>query len=131
MDLRRQMKADGARVQIVMALAAAACGSRVDEVAGAARGELSQSPVRELVGHTDGVHGVAFAPDGRSLATSSASGTIRIWDTLLGLELLTLKGRGVQVNGLAFSPDGRTLVSCAHDGSVHIWRSLADDPYTP
>lgn len=42
------MKADGARVQIVMALAAAACGSRVDDVAGAARGDVRSAFARQV-----------------------------------------------------------------------------------
>ena len=33
-----------------------------------------------LTGHTSAVASVAFAPDGHTLATGSADGTVRLWD---------------------------------------------------
>lgn len=37
------------------------------------------SDIRHLKGHTDGIFKMAFHPDGRRLASSSADSTIRIW----------------------------------------------------
>jgi WD40 repeat protein len=44
-----------------------------------------------LVGHTDGVWGVALSADGRLVASSSQDGAVKIWQTETGAVLRTLK----------------------------------------
>jgi RNA polymerase sigma factor (sigma-70 family) len=67
-------------------------------------------------GKMDGgfVHGVAFAPDGKSFATLQDSGSVRLWRTedfeeVNSFRVSDVEGR--KVGWFAFSPDGRLLAA--------------------
>src|SRR5437763_1583962 len=66
----------------------------------------SGEPVQELRGHTWMIHGVAFSPDSRLVASADSEGTVRVWDGETGQEIIRFApphaGRAV---GVAFSPD--------------------------
>ena len=64
---------------------------------------------------------VAFSPDGRLLAASTANGEIRIWQVEDGQQLHVLTGHVVWVWTIAFSPDGRFLASGGTDQTVRLW----------
>lgn len=66
---------------------------------------------------------VAFSPNGQRLAAGGASGTVSLWDTATGRELLTLTGHKGNVPCVAFSPNGRRLASCDGDGWINLWDS--------
>jgi WD40 repeat protein len=66
----------------------------------------------------DGRHGVAFAPDGRLVATTSTDGTARLWDMRTGKELFRLSERG-GTEAVAFSPDG-AFVTWAEFNAVSV-----------
>ncbi len=70
------------------------------------------------------VHGVAFSPDGRTLASGGDDGTVVVWDTRGHTQLGgPLDGKQGSVNGVAFSPDGQTLASAGDDGTVRFWNA--------
>jgi RNA polymerase sigma factor (sigma-70 family) len=71
--------------------------------------------------HTDAITCLAFAPDGRTLASGSADHTIKLWDVETGKERLTLEGHASGVSSLAFTPDSRKLASAGEVGVLLWW----------
>ncbi len=76
-----------------------------------------------LVGHTDGVFKVAWAPDGQRLASAGYDGTVRIWDTNTGENAHTLTGSGQWVLAVTWSPDGQQLAAGYGDGTIGLWNA--------
>jgi eukaryotic-like serine/threonine-protein kinase len=64
---------------------------------------------------------LAFAPDGRRLASVAEDLTIKICDAAVGAEALTLSALDATAWEMAFSPDGTHLAAACHDGTVRIW----------
>jgi WD40 repeat protein len=88
---------------------------------------------RQLVGHRDFVSGLAFSPDGSTLATGSMDGTIRLWRTANGEPIAPLPGHMQETTDIAFSQDGRTLASLGRNESLKLWhlptlRELVSQP---
>ena len=75
-----------------------------------------------LSGHTDIVWSAVYSPDGTRIATGSADGTARIWDAVLGKELITLQA-SIQggIEGVTFSPNGKLLATPGVDKIARIW----------
>ncbi|MFK4542559.1 serine/threonine protein kinase/WD40 repeat protein [Streptomyces tendae] len=84
-----------------------------------------QGDPRHDLALVDVTYAVAFAPDGKTLATGGQDGAVRLWDVATGRLKATLTHRFVtEARDLAFSPDGRTLAVTA-EGRVLLW-NLAD-----
>ncbi len=82
---------------------------------------LASPVIHVLRGHRNVVRAVAWSPDGARLATGSQDRDVRLWDTKLGTELLTLKGHDQGVWDVAWSPDGRRLATASDDHTARIW----------
>jgi WD40 repeat protein len=76
--------------------------------------------VRALRGHRDAVYGVAFSPDGRTLAAASYDRLVSLW-TLAGGVPRMLKDHIDAVYAVAFSPDGRQVASASGDRTIKVW----------
>jgi roadblock/LC7 domain-containing protein len=67
--------------------------------------------LRTVIETGSAVHGLAFGPDGRSVATAGGNDHIaRIWDCVTGELVTVLPGDSV-VSAVAFSPDGSLLAT--------------------
>jgi hypothetical protein len=83
-------------------------------------------PVAELKGGKAAVLGLAFAPDGRILATGNAVGALRLWDVAQKREVASRRIHAFDlaqrdVASLAFSPDGRRLATSGAGSAVKLW----------
>jgi WD40 repeat protein len=67
--------------------------------------------------------GVAFAPDGRSLAVRGGDRSVHVWDLAAGKEIGKLEGHGGRVETVAFAPDGKRLASGATDTTILVWET--------
>jgi WD40 repeat protein len=95
-----------------------------------------------LRGHKAHINGVAFSPDGKTLASAGRDANIQIWDVATGKNIATLEGHTKAVWRVAFSPDGKTLASIGGlDRTLRVWDlatrkntstldSWADPPYS-
>lgn len=92
---------------------------------------LTQSGlITSLEGHTSLIWSVAFSPDGKTLASGSGDGKIKLWDITTRTNIATLNGRdfGIQyyiqphqIYSVLFSPNGKVLASSGGLGVVVLW----------
>jgi WD40 repeat protein len=88
---------------------------------------LCQRHRGNLAGHDKPVTAVAFAPDGKTLATASWDSTVILWNLGswragdAGPSRTVLKGHAGTVLAVAFSPDGKLLATAGEDQRIKVW----------
>jgi len=83
---------------------------------------VADPPMRSLERHDVRANGLAFSPDGRTLAWASGDNTIRLWDVGTGLQIQTLGEHCGGISAVAFSPDGKMLASaCGDNPIIRLW----------
>lgn len=90
------------------------------EARGALLSTQAQPFVARLGGHAGPVNAVAFAPDGRTLATGSSDGTVVVQRVADDRSAVSFRLAG-RVRAVSFSPDGRTLAAASTGGPVRLW----------
>ncbi|MFC5748429.1 NACHT and WD repeat domain-containing protein [Actinomadura rugatobispora] len=69
----------------------------------------------------DILYKVRFGPDGRTLATASARGNVRVWDTAAQRQIGPPLATDRDAPPVEFSPDGRFLATGGKDHSIGFW----------
>ncbi len=75
-----------------------------------------------LKGHTNGVVGLSFSPDGKKLISGSFDHDAIIWDVEHGALLHRLQGHRDFVFAVGFTPDGTRAVTGSDDNTLRLWR---------
>lgn len=75
-----------------------------------------------LSGHADTIWKVAYSPDDTILASTSADGTIRLWEVGTGMPVMILpRCHANWAWDLCWSPDGDRLVTSGSDTRILMW----------
>ena len=63
---------------------------------------------------------VAFAPDGKRIATADVAGAIKLWEVPSCRLASTILTQAPDVTSVAFSPDGKTLACSSSDETIRL-----------
>ena len=87
--------------------------------------KASESDFSVLYGHSKPVNYSSFSADGTRVVSASKDSTIKIWNTMSGKCIRTLRGHLDDVNCVVFSPNNNLIASASDDKTIKIW-----DPIT-
>ncbi|WP_422928788.1 WD40 repeat domain-containing protein [Singulisphaera sp. PoT] len=76
-----------------------------------------------LTGHQGEVVTMAYSPDGKTLATATKAGVLKLWDATKSHEEIPFtSSREGKIDLVGFAPDGKALVAAnAQQGSIWVW----------
>ncbi len=74
--------------------------------------------------HYQKVTAVAWSPDGRRIASTSADRTMQVWDASTGKLGFIYHNASAGMNAVAWSSDSRYLTAASNDKTVHVWDSI-------
>ncbi len=88
--------------------------------------------VNVITAGSNWVYTVAFSPDGKTLASGNADGTIQLWNAATGQQIRPpLNGHAGEDNSIAFSPDVKTLAGGDSNGTIQLWNVATGQQIRP
>ncbi|SDW21801.1 WD40 repeat [Ruegeria halocynthiae] len=83
----------------------------------------AESGDNEILRLQDGAKalGIAYNPDGKSVAIGDSDGNIWVWRPGSAMKPMLLNGHDSQVWAIAFSHDGKTMLTGDRDGHLIVW----------
>lgn len=83
---------------------------------------MDYTPHTIFTRHAAPIEGISWAADGRTVASCSQGGIVRVWDAQNGQETHAAFQNGqAPLHALAFAPTGVTLVTGSDDGILRLW----------
>jgi WD40 repeat protein len=64
---------------------------------------------------------LAYSPDGRTLFSTTTTGTLGVWDVVTGRSLRTLRSDNFMTAGVAVNPAGTRVATVGSDHTVKLW----------
>ncbi|MGH2508462.1 MAG: WD40 repeat domain-containing protein, partial [Ktedonobacteraceae bacterium] len=78
-----------------------------------------------FTGHTAAILATTFSADGRTIASSSLGGVVRVWTAATGAELHPLyQDTLLPIPALAFAPSRTDLATGSTDGVMRLWNAF-------
>jgi len=74
-----------------------------------------------LDGHEGTAKSFVFSTDGKFILTSATDGSVKLWDSETGDEVVSYEGHSASVWKALFSPDGFQVLTCSADKSLRLW----------
>jgi WD40 repeat protein len=81
--------------------------------------------ITEPGGSYHAMQGLAYSPDGRTLASASKDNMVRYIDSSSGKVVKEIPGHTGFVNGVLFSTDGKWSASGSSDGTLRLWDAVS------
>ena len=81
-----------------------------------------------LKGHSAGVEGIAFSPNGKLLASGGWDYNLKIWDVSDQKEIASYSCKGYEVRCVAFNPAGTLVAAGTRDNYVRVFSLTSKEP---